>query len=71
MPMSAELPVQSPVADGRKQIDWARNHALKMSAISVVVAIAAVFVVVLVAAAVTLPTSTLDIPAGSEFLIGP
>jgi hypothetical protein len=71
MPMSAELPVQSPAAARRKQIDWAWNDVLKTSATSVVVAVAALFVVILVAVSVTPPTSTLDASVSTEFLIGP
>lgn len=71
MPMSAELPVQAPAADRRKRINGAWNDVLKMSGISVVVAVAALFVVMLVAASVTLPKSALDTTTSAEFWIGP
>jgi len=73
MPMSAELPVHTPAADRRNQIDWTWNDVLKTSGTSVVVALVALFVVILVAASVTLPSSTLDTPTpvSTEFLIGP
>ena len=73
MPMSAELPVHTPAADRRNQIDWTWNDVLKTSGTSVVVALVALFVVILVAASVTLPSSPLDTPTpvSTEFLIGP
>jgi hypothetical protein len=71
MPMSAQLPFQTPTSDGRKQINWAWNDVLKVSGKIVVVAAAALFVVLLVAASVTLPKSTLDPTISGEFWIGP
>jgi hypothetical protein len=71
MSMSAELPVQIPAADRRKQINWAWNDILKMSGNSVVVAVAALFVVILVAASVALSKSTLDTTVIGEFWMGP
>ena len=71
MAMSAELPVQTPAADRSKQIDWAWNDVLKISGDSVVLAVAALFLVILVAASVALPKSTLDTTVSGELWIGP
>lgn len=71
MTMSAELPVQTPAAD-RQQIDRAWKDVLKIGGDSVVLAVAALFLVILVAASVTLPSSTRDNAyPSSEFLMGP
>src|SRR5689334_3237552 len=55
MTMSAELPVQTPAAD-RQQIDRAWKDVLKIGGDSVVLAVAVLFLVILVAASVTLPS---------------
>jgi len=66
MPMSTEL--SAPVADTRKRIDWAWNDVLKVSPDTIVVAVAALIVVVLVLASLTLPHS---IPINPELWGGP
>ena len=68
MPMSTEIPVRARVADTRKRINWAWNDVLKANTDSVVVAVAALIVVVLVLASVALPNS---IPISPEFWVGP
>jgi hypothetical protein len=68
MPMSTELPVRATIADTRKRINWAWNDVLKGNADSVVVAVAALIVVVLVLASVALPKS---LPISPEFWGGP
>jgi hypothetical protein len=55
MPMSTGLPVRALVADTRKRINSTWNDVLKANTDSVVVAIAALIVVVLVLARVALP----------------
>ena len=50
MPMSAELPVRTPVVDTRERIKWGWNDVLKANTDRVVVALAAVIVVVLLLA---------------------
>jgi hypothetical protein len=67
MPMSAELPVQMPAADTRKHIGWAGNDVPKISANTVVLAAAALFVVILVAASVAFPNAALDATLTGEF----
>jgi hypothetical protein len=66
--MPTELPVRAPVADARKRINWAWYDVLKANEDSVVVAVAALIVVVLVLASVALPKSILISP---EFWGGP
>lgn len=68
MPMSAELPVRTPVVDTRERIKWGWNDVLKANTDSVVVAVAALIVVVLVLASVALPKS---ISISPEFWGGP
>ena len=68
MPMSTDLPVRATVADPRKRINRAWNDVLKANTDSVVVAVAALIVLVLVLASVALPKS---IPISPEFWIGP
>jgi hypothetical protein len=73
MPMRTELPLRAPVADTRKQINWAWinrawNDVLNANPDSVVVAVVALIVVVLVLASVALPKS---IPISPEFWGGP
>ena len=68
MPMSAELPVRTPVVDTRERIKWGWNDVLKANTDRVVVALAAVIVVVLLLASLTLPKS---VPISPEFWIGP
>ena len=55
MPMSTGLPVRALVADTRKRINSTWNDVLKANTDSVVVAIAALIVVVLVLARVDVP----------------
>jgi hypothetical protein len=67
--MPTELPLRAPVADARKRINWAWinrawNDVLNANADSIVVAVAALIVVVLVLASVALPKS---IPISPEF----
>ena len=68
MPISTEIPIQTLLADTRKQVSWTWNGVLKMRGNSVVVAVAAFIVVVLVLANVALPKS---IPISPEFWVGP
>jgi len=68
MPTSTDLSVRAPVADARKPINRAWNSVLKANTDSVVVAVAALIVLVLVLASVALPKS---IPISPEFWIGP
>jgi hypothetical protein len=57
MPMSTDLPVRALDADTRKRINSTWNDVLKANTDSVVVAVAALIVVVLVLARVALPKS--------------
>ena len=66
--MLTDLPVRAPVADTRKRINWVWNDVLKANTDSVVVAVAALIVLVLVLASVALPKS---MPIGPEFWVGP
>ena len=68
MPMSTDLPVRATVADTRKRLNRARNDVLKANTDSVVVAVAALIVLVLVLASVAVPKS---IPISPEFWVGP
>jgi hypothetical protein len=67
MAISTEIPIQTLLADTRKQVSWTWNGVLKMSGNSVVVAVAAVLVVILVVASVTLPKSMPDPAVSAEF----
>jgi len=71
MPISTELPVQTPVADTRNQVNRAWKDVLKMSVNSVVVAVAALFVVILVVTSVTFHKSMPDQAITAEFWVGP
>jgi hypothetical protein len=66
--MSTELPVRTPVVDTRERIKWGWNDVLKANTDRVVVALAAVIVVVLLLASLTLPKA---VPISPEFWIGP
>ena len=68
MPKSTDLPVRATVADTRKRINRAWNDVLKANTDSVVVAVAALIVLVLVLASVAVPKS---IPISPEFWVGP
>ena len=71
MPISTEIPIQTLLADTRKQVSWTWNGVLKMRGNSVVVAVAALLVVILVVPSVTLPKSMPDPAVSAEFWIGP